>query len=350
MLADALAREADREVVLATRRTHELQAMPHAHEVLGLWADAPRGPRSTVRTARVAMGRALGWCRLVRAVRPGDVVHLQAADRPAELPFVWLLRLRGVVLLLTAHNAEPHDTRRPARWMAGLLYRSVRCVVTHTDELGAAVRAAAGRPIPVVVVRHPTYAPIADAFGTAPHPTGAAPLRVAHLGTIRPYKGFEHVVEAVESAQAVWPDLTFEVMGKPTDDGEVRALIASLRAGSTCATLEHVPIDRLVDAARRADVVVLGHRSSSESGIALLALGAGAVVVGPNVSAIGRLLAGEPSWAYEPGEAAEVLQRVLAEVEADRAGMRQRARALADSAPSWRAMARRTLDYVDALR
>ena len=48
----------------------------------------------------------------------------------------------------------------------------------------------------------------------------------------------------------------------------------------------------------KVDVLLLGHRSYSESGIGHLALGAGTPVVGPRMGAIEQMLATEPTWLF----------------------------------------------------
>jgi len=369
LLSDALA-GLGVDVRFATRRTAELADMPHRHRSVGVWADAPAGPPSRSRSARIAVDRLVGWLRLLRLVawqrgsrgsrgtrgmRGGRdaVVHVQAADRLAELPFLLALRASGATLITTAHNVRPHDTGLAGRLTMQLLYRVPHGVITHTDEAADAIRALAGSDRRVLVVRHPSYLPMVDHYMSALPPTQEMPLTVAHLGSVRPYKGLDRVVAAVQQAQLADSGLRLAVVGRADDEAVVAGVVSPLRSGSVRTRLGYVSIAELVDEARAADVVMLGHRSTSESGIAHLALGAGAVVVGPRMAAIARLLASEESWLYDPEDpqdAGRALTAVLAEIAADRAGLRRRARAVAEAVPSWDDVAEETLQFVTGLR
>ena len=123
----------------------------------------------------------------------------------------------------------------------------------------------------------------------------------------------------------------------------MRELLDRLPPTPSPFDLRYLTIDELVGEARAADVLLLGHRRASESGILHLALAAGTPVVGPDIAGIGRLLAGRSEWLYPPADvdaAAEAIACVLRETRADRAGTRAAARAIADdSAPSWDAVA-----------
>lgn len=358
LLADALGATGT-DVVLATRRTHELVALPRHHSVLPVWADAPADTRSPRRRrASILVAFVRGWLWVTVAVaRSGprrSIVHLQAADRFRELPFLWALRGLGATVVVTVHNERPHDTGRWGRLKLRLLYRVPHAFFAHTDAIAAEVGRQAGRPRPVRQVRHPSFLDIVDHLATAAPPGPDAPPTVAHLGTIRPYKQLPRVVDAVANVRRSHPDVRLVVVGNAFGVPSVDATVAAIPTDHVRVDLGHLPIARLVDEARSADVVMLGHQSTSESGIAHLALGAGAAVVGPRLAAIERLLAAaEPGWLYDPDDPldpARVLRNVLADVSEDRAAVRRRARSVAESVPSWTELARETLEFVDSVR
>jgi glycosyltransferase involved in cell wall biosynthesis len=170
---------------------------------------------------------------------------------------------------------------------------------------------------------------------------------VAHLGSLRPYKGFDTVVAAFDRALAEDRSLHLRVVGRASDEAGVRALLDRLPAEAVSFDLRYLSIDELVGEARSADVLLLGHRRASESGILHLALAAGTPVVGPDIAGIGRLLACKSDWLYPPADvdaAAAAVASVVRATRADRAGTRAAARAIADdSAPSWDAVAARHL-------
>jgi hypothetical protein len=50
-------------------------------------------------------------------------------------------------------------------------------------------------------------------------------VTVAHLGTLRPYKGFDTVVEAFAGALEADPGLRLRVVGRAADEAGVRRLV-----------------------------------------------------------------------------------------------------------------------------
>ena len=356
LLSDALT-DCYPDVVLATRRTHELISMAHRHRLAPIWPAAPATRSRALRKPIVSVGRLVGWVRLLwlvfRRRGRGDIIHLQGADRLAELPFFLALRASGATIVATAHNALRHDSGRFSRAAARMLYRIPHCIVTHTDAAADVIRRTTRGRRPVLVAPHPSYLPMVDHFVHARHPSAGLPLTVAHLGQIRPYKGLGRVTAAVRTAIEHHPDLCFTIAGRAQDLDGVEEMLIGVPSANVVRDLGYLPIGQLIEHACAADVVVLGHRSTSESGVAHLALAAGAVVVGPRVPAIERLLASEPRWLYEPddpSDAGRVLLAVLARVASDRTGMRSRARAVAEAVPSWVSLACVTRDFVESHR
>lgn len=356
LLADALAR-AGLPAVLATRAGHELAGrVPQAARVRKVWPRAPRRLRGRARRAVIAATWLRGWMRVVggalaaRLRGAPQIVHVQAPESSVELVFLALLRPLSRRLVVTAHNAVPHDAPGLGRLVHRATYRLPHLIVTQGDDDAAVVRALAGRRAHVGVVAHGTYRPIADAFPGPSEGDGPGVL-VAHLGTLRPYKGFDTVVAAFAGALEADPGLRLRVVGRAADEGGVRRLVASLPDGAVSADLRYLTIQELVTEARGADVLLLGHRRASESGILHLALAAGTPVVGPDIAGIGRVLAGREAWLYPAGDAAAAARAVLAVAEAtraDRAAVRESARELAErGAPTWDQVAQAHLALLD---
>jgi glycosyltransferase involved in cell wall biosynthesis len=358
LLADALAR-AGEPAALATRAGNELEGrVPQAARVMHLWPRAPRRLSGRPRTAVIALSWALGWLRVVGAAlgarlrgRPA-VVHVQAPESAPEVAVLALLRPLAHRLVVTAHNAVPHDRPGAGGVLHRATYRLPHLVVAQTEDEAAVVRRLAGRRTQVGVVAHGTYRPIADAFA-APGDAGGGAVRVAHLGTLRPYKGFDTVVAAFGGALRADPGLRLRVAGRAADDDDVRRLLDGLPAHAVSADLRHLSVEELVCEARAADVLVLGHRRASESGILHLALAAGTPVVGPDVGGIGRLLADRSGWLYPPADAEAAAAAIVAVARAtreDRGAMRAAAREVAErAAPTWDEVARAHLDLLAGL-
>jgi glycosyltransferase involved in cell wall biosynthesis len=344
LLADALAR-AGLPVVLATRQDHELEGrVPQAARVAHLWRRAPRRLSGRTRQAVIALSWVDGWLRVAgmalagRLRRRPTTVHVQAPESAAEVVVLGALRLTAGRLVVTAHNAVPHDNPGLGRLIHWATYRLPHLVIAQTPAEAEAVRRLAGRGTKVGVVAHGTYVPIADAFPSSSDGDRESFL-VAHLGSLRPYKGFDTVVAAFTRALATDPTMRLRVVGRAADEAGVRRLLEELPAEAVSVDLRYLTIEELVDEARSADVLLLGHRRASESGILHLALAAGTPVVGPDIAGIGRLLAGRPDWLYPPadaGSAAAALAAVARGTRDDRAEIRAVARGIAErSAPSW---------------
>ncbi len=128
-------------------------------------------------------------------------------------------------------------------------------------------------------------------------------------------------------------------------------MLDALPAHAVSADLRHLTVEELVSEARAADVLVLGHRRASESGILHLALAAGTPVVGPDIGGIGRVLAGQSGWLYPPADAEAAAAAILAvarATRADREGMRAAARGIAErAAPTWDEVAQAHLALLD---
>jgi glycosyltransferase involved in cell wall biosynthesis len=352
LLADALAR-AGGPAALATRSGNELEGrVPQAARLLHLWPRAPRRLSGRPRTAAIALSWTLGWLRVVGTAlgarlrgRPA-VVHVQAPESAPEVAFLALLRPLARRLVVTAHNAVPHDRPGAGGLIHRATYRLPHLVVAQSEDEAAAVRRLAGRRARVGVVAHGTYRPIADAFA-GPADGAAGPVRVAHLGTLRPYKGFDTVVAAFGGALRADPELRLRVVGRAADDDGVRRVLEGLPAHAVSTDLRHLTVEELVAEARAADVLVLGHRRASESGILHLALAAGTPVVGPDIGGIGRVLAGQSGWLYPPADveaAAKAIVAVARATRADRQAMRAAARRIAErAAPTWDEVAREHL-------
>lgn len=347
LLTDALAR-AGLPAVLATREGHELEGrVPQAGRIASLWRRAPRrlSGRRRLRMMFIALTWVLGWLRVVGMALRGRlqgrhvIVHVQAPESTAELVFLAILRVVAYRLVITAHNAVPHDSPGIGRMLHRATYRLPHLIITQTPGEAEVVRRLAGRGARVGVIAHGTYGPIADAFPSAAEVDGDGGTRVAHLGSLRPYKGFDTVVDVFDRALADDTSLHLRVVGRASDEAAVRELLRRLPPDAVSFDLRYLSIDELVGEARSADVLLLGHRRASESGILHLALAAGTPVVGPDIAGIGRLLSCRSDWLYPPadvGAAAEAIASVLRATRADRAGTRAAARAIADgSAPSW---------------
>lgn len=266
---------------------------------------------------------------------------LQTAARSlAFLALLAALRLRGVHLIWTAHNLEPHELYHPAWGL--VVYRCVirwsTAIIAHSQAARATLEARYG-PLPqCAVIPHGSYI---DLYGP---PRDQAQSRAAlglpvqgpvlmNLGTLRPYKGIEDLIAAF----ARLPEHqrgTLLIAGAAKDPAYVAAL-QSQATGIAGVRLrpQFIPDDELPTYLAAADIVVLPYRSLLTSGILLWALSYARPVIAPAFGPVCEIVReGQAGFLFTPGDQEALraaLERALAHPNLAHLGMmaRQVARA-----------------------
>ena len=245
-------------------------------------------------------GVSVGRFRTIDVMRrPPDVIHFHWPEHVLALPTLRKLyrsflllatlriaKLRGAALVLTAHNASPHDLRasRIDAWFLRAFDRLVDGVLVLSragwDEV---VKARPGLSEAVVThTRHGDFRqayPPPTAVGNARHSLGLDPDRplIVCPGQVRRYKG---VPELLDAARDVDVDI---LVAGACADAELRDML-QVRAEMDSRIqlrLEHLPNDTLATAVSAASVVVLPYRNVLNSGSAILALSLGRRVLLP---------------------------------------------------------------------
>ncbi len=284
------------------------------------------------------------------------VVHWQ------WLPFAaadahWLKRLAPRhALVHTVHNARPFHGNggreaMQARGYFDLLGR-FDALIVHGEQTRAAL-VEAGVTRPVHIAPHPPMrlAPARDedlrAVPASPRP------RILFFGTIKPYKGFDLLIDA---ALALWGeglDFDLAVAGQPFMP--VDAILDRVRQAEwgdrLILELGFLPEPRLDAHLGRADIVVFPYRHIDSSGAFLSALGYGAAMVTSDCGMFGEL-ADESVARFASGDGAALTERLrfLLTAPGERARLGQAGDALKDSLGSWDRTAELTeAAYADAL-
>lgn len=222
-------------------------------------------------------------------------------------PVIRRIQRTGVRIVWTVHNLEPHDGAGPLVERAyRLLHRGADLRVHHSRWSRARARERWGPGGPTVVVPHGSYD---EAYRETESP-GATRRRfgvdadrtlLLCFGQIRPYKGFDLAVEALDHLDPGRFHLV--VAGRPIGD-EAERLRARCRdrSGITLVprTLTREELGNLLGAA---DSVLLPYRAVTTSGALLAALSAGRGVVATDLPYFREILAPEPdaSVLVEPG-------------------------------------------------
>lgn len=242
-----------------------------------------------------------------------------------------LLRLRGVRLVWTAHNLQPHEAHQPT-W-AWLLYRTVArqsaAIIAHSQAARAQLERRYG-PLPQArVIAHGNY------IGCYGPPRERAASRAAlglppngrvllSLGALRPYKGLEDLLDAFERLPAATRG-TLLIAGAPKDRAYAAAL-ARRAAPIEGARLDarFVPDDALAGYFAAADAVALPYRQLLTSGALLAAMSYARPVIAPAFGPAAELVReGEQGFLFAPGDVgalAQALARAAAQPDLDALG------------------------------
>ena len=290
--------------------------------------------------------RASGWdvlesARLERfehdlsSLGTGDVVHVhwtapivQRADDAAEA-VARLARFRAAVdgarahgarVVWTIHNALAHDVRHEEHEIALNRYLAVTADTVHvmnsrTSDVVAPFYDLSGRT--VEHLPHPSYRGIYDGNGSRAEARARFGLddddvAVLFFGQIRPYKGVDVLIEALQQASAA-DRFVLLLAGRTSAEDEAtidRLVPEGLRTVRHHDYVADAEVKRWFDAA---DIAVLPYRRVLNSGSLHLAATFGVPVVLPDEAHLRSDFGGE-AWVrwFEPGDAG-ALARVLSE-------------------------------------
>jgi beta-1,4-mannosyltransferase len=239
------------------------------------------------------------------------------------LALLALLRWRGVRLVWTAHNLQPHELHHPL-W-GFLVYRLVArwsaAIIAHSQAARALLEQRYGALPQCVVIPHGSYVGLAGA------PRDRAASRAAldlppsgpvllNLGTLRPYKNIEGLIDAFGALpKATRGTLLIAGAAKSADYAEQLRRRAAAVPGVLLRT-EFIADAELPTYLAAADLVVLPYRSLLTSGILLWALSYARPVVAPAFGPVRELLCeGQTGFLFAPGDDATLraaLERALA--------------------------------------
>ncbi|MBV9097891.1 MAG: glycosyltransferase [Frankiaceae bacterium] len=240
--------------------------------------------------------------RFLRAQRP-DVVVLQwwtAAIAHSYLVLAIVARRLGATVVVEFHEtADTGETRLPlvgryVRLVGRAIFRRCGGIVVHSEFDRAEV--VAHYPVGHLPVRVAPHGPF-DHHVPAETEAGAdgGDFTVLFFGTIRPYKGLEHLVEAFDSlSDDEVAGMRLLVVGEPWEGWtKPLELIAAARHRDRIALVDrYVHDDEVASYFTQADAVVLPYLRSSASGPLHIAMSAGLPVVLTDVGGL-RAAAGD---------------------------------------------------------
>ncbi|MCE7797296.1 glycosyltransferase family 4 protein [Sphingobium sufflavum] len=273
------------------------------------------------------LGSALAGSRALFA--GAQVVHWQ------WLPFAWadahwLRRLSPRhALVHTVHNAKPFhgDGAKEAMQGSGYfdLLRRFDALIVHGEETRAVLEER-GITVPVAIVPHPPmHLARADERMLAAVPPSPRP-RILFFGTIKPYKGFDLLVEAALTLWGEGTDFDLAVAGQPFM--AIDALVERVRAAGfgnrLILDLGFLTEPRLDAHLRRADIIAFPYRHIDSSGAFLSACHYGAAMITSESGMFARLPEGAATrvTAGDAGALADGLRPLVRSAQAREAGAR----------------------------
>jgi glycosyltransferase involved in cell wall biosynthesis len=330
-LAAALARRGTEVELVTSRFVHGPAPAPDGYEVSeSFYRLATRlgRRRAPLRRALKAAEHVPGTVRVRRRAATADLQHWQ---------WIWLEAVSGRLLprgrpqVLTMHNVIRRG--RPGRRLA----ERMDATIVHTRR-GAELLGGGPR---VHVIPHGAFEHLTRQEDERPLPPELAAVEgpvVLCFGVVRPYKGVDVLVEAFRSIEGaeLW------VVGRP-----LGVSLDELRAPATVRFVPRYVSDVELPAFfRRADLLVLPHRTVDVSGVLFAGLAFGKPMVLSDVGGFRELVeehgAGRLVPPGDPAALAEAIGELLADP-AERERLAQRARAAAEGPFSWDSIAERTL-------
>jgi glycosyltransferase involved in cell wall biosynthesis len=336
-LAVALARRGADVELVTSRFVHAPRPIPDGYAVSERFyrlatrfgVDAPRRRRALKLVEHVP-----DMLRYRRRAAAADVRHFQ------WLP---LERLDSLLLpparprVLTMHNVIRRD--RPGRRLA----ERMDAVIVHTRH-GAELLGAGN----VHVIPHGAFEHLTRQPDERPLPAELAAVDgpvVLCFGLIRPYKGVDVVVEAFQEIE----DGELWVVGRPL--GVSMERLRRLAPPGRVRFVERYVTDAEQPAFfRRADLLVLPHRTVDVSGVLFAGLAFGKAMVLSDVGGFRELVQDHGAGRLVPAGDADALAAAIAELlerPAERARLERRAAEAAAGPYSWDRIADRTLGVYD---
>lgn len=240
-------------------------------------------------------GRFAGRCDVIHLHWPQKVVRASLFGSLRTIAvwsaFLALQKARGAKIVWTMHNVASHEGERPRLerfWMKRLIARLDGVHALSQDSLKQArAHYPALATLPALVAPHWTYS---DAY---PQPDASPdnPETISFLGDIKPYKGLDAFLTALEQAQ---PDARrYLVHGRPEDEESSQSLEHRLRALAVRGwriewTLERLSDQQMADRLAEAALLLLPYESGENSGLAVLAAERGTPLL------VSRIAAFEP--------------------------------------------------------
>lgn len=212
------------------------------------------------------------------------------------------LRRERMPVILLCHNMVDHEAAGWKRFLSKLMMRQADAFVVHSNEHRLHIeREFPGRPI--------MFAPI-PAYDEHP-PSGVllpkrGRLELLFFGFIRPYKGLDVLLDALELLQG--DDVYLTVAGEAWEDSErTLSRLRRLECENVELHIEFVPDSMAAALIERADAVVLPYLAASGSAVTALAYNFDTPVIASRVGGLrDAVVEGQTGFLFGAGAADEL--------------------------------------------
>jgi glycosyltransferase involved in cell wall biosynthesis len=284
---------------------------------------------------------------LRRFVKRGgySVVHVNWLAMPAlDLRFIEWLGNQGIAVVVTMHNARPHEADSlPSTYIE--VCRKADRVVTLSDYVRDRIAADTGIPLASIpVVPHGDLGEYLDTTATPqpklPDTLNGHPLVVC-LGHIRPYKGVPDLIRAWPKVVDDLPAARLVIAGRLNKECEAEVNAALAEIGPCADTIHRefrfLPNERYALYLRCATVLVQPYRHASQSGNTVESYRAGVPVVCTAVGGLPEMVEGGRTGAVAKAGDTEALADAISSVLRSNLGgeMAESCRALAKQRFGW---------------
>jgi glycosyltransferase involved in cell wall biosynthesis len=289
--------------------------------------------------------------RFVRSLQP-TVFHLD----DVSLRLAWALpELRGVPLVLTLHDPEPHSGERQwrtdlARWLT--LGRARKYVLhnrTQIEPFCRRYRIPSDRVQSIPLGAYNVYREWITPDG---QDASADTRTILFFGRLSPYKGLEVLYQALPRIAASVPDVRVVVAGRPIPGYCPPSAPIMPGGGRVEIISEYISNVRLAQLFQEATVVVCPYTDATQSGVVLTAYGFGKPVVATNVGGLPEYVQQRKTGFLvpprDPDALADALIAVLSNA-AFRQGLVNGVGILANDQLSWRSIAPQAMEIYKSL-
>lgn len=319
-LAEALATRT-RVEGLGFRAMYPPWLFPGVTQAMDPTVTVPTGERLTVRH-ELAWYNPVGWIIAAFQFR-SDVLHIQwwsLALSPVCLVFAVAARLRGIPVVVTAHNVRPHETSRPFRWASGAIYAFARHILVHSDanlrQLQTDYGIAPSRTshVPMGITKNLQILPgRTEACRTLGLPDGRS--IVLFFGIIRPYKGVAVLLEALDAVRHTHPDVLLVIAGKPWGTwAPYEAIITQRGLGDHVhCVLDYVPEADVAHYFAAARLVVLPYTHfDAQSAVGAQAMGFAKPLLVTDTGGLPELVGHDPRYCVPPQDPTALARALVA--------------------------------------